>query len=135
MFSSKTQFLILEHFCCCSVVSNYLLFILLFSHSVVSSSLWPYGLQHTRLPWSLLRLTSIESMMPSNHLILCHPLLFLPSIFPSIRACSSDWSSDVCSSRSNLPHPGIKPASPALAGGFYTTEPLGKPSKEKHMSN
>ena len=34
---------------------------------------------------SLLKLTSIESVMPSNHLILCCPLLFLPSIFPSIR--------------------------------------------------
>ena len=34
---------------------------------------------------SLLKLMSIESVMPSNHLILCHPLLFLPSIFPSIR--------------------------------------------------
>ena len=33
---------------------------------------------------SLLRFTSIESVMPSNHLILCHPLLLLPSIFPSI---------------------------------------------------
>ena len=36
--------------------------------------------------WSLLKLMSIESVMPSNHLILCHPLLLLPSIFPSIRA-------------------------------------------------
>ena len=36
--------------------------------------------------WSLLRLMSIESVIPSNHLILCHPLLLLPSIFPSIRA-------------------------------------------------
>ena len=35
--------------------------------------------------WSLLRLTSIESVMPSNHLIFCFPLLLLPSIFPSIR--------------------------------------------------
>ena len=35
--------------------------------------------------WSLLELISIESVMPSNHLILCHPLLLLPSIFPSIR--------------------------------------------------
>ena len=35
--------------------------------------------------WSLLKLTSIELAMPSNHLILCHPLLLLPSIFPSIR--------------------------------------------------
>ena len=35
--------------------------------------------------WSLLKLMAIESVMPSNHLILCRPLLFLPSIFPSIR--------------------------------------------------
>ena len=34
--------------------------------------------------WSLLKLMSIESVMPSNHLFLCRPLLFLPSIFPSI---------------------------------------------------
>ena len=38
--------------------------------------------------WSLLKLMSIESVMPSNHLILCHPLLLLPSIFPSIRVFS-----------------------------------------------
>ena len=39
---------------------------------------------------SLLKLMSIESVMPSNHLILCHPLLFPPSIFPSIRIFSND---------------------------------------------
>ena len=39
---------------------------------------------------SLLKLVSIESVMPSNHLILCHPLLLLPSIFPSIRVFSSE---------------------------------------------
>ena len=39
---------------------------------------------------SLLRLMSIESMMPSNHLILCCPLLFLPSVFPSIRVFSTE---------------------------------------------
>ena len=39
---------------------------------------------------SLLKLMSIESMMPSNHLILCRPLLLLPSIFPSIRLFSSE---------------------------------------------
>ena len=39
---------------------------------------------------SLLKLMSIELVMPSNHLILCHPLLFLPSIFPSIRVFSSE---------------------------------------------
>ena len=40
--------------------------------------------------WSLLKLVSIESVMPSNHLILCHPLLLLPSIFPSIRIFSNE---------------------------------------------
>ena len=40
---------------------------------------------------SLLKLMSIESVMPSNHLILCHPLLFPPSIFPSIRVFSNEW--------------------------------------------
>ena len=39
---------------------------------------------------SLLKLMSIESMMPSNHLILCHPLPLLPSIFPSIRVFSNE---------------------------------------------
>ena len=40
--------------------------------------------------WNLLKLMFIESMMPSNHLILCHPLLLLPSIFPSIRVFSNE---------------------------------------------
>ena len=39
---------------------------------------------------SLLKLMSVESMMPSNHLILCHPLLVLPSIFPSITVFSKE---------------------------------------------
>ena len=39
---------------------------------------------------SLLKLMSIELVMPSNHLILCHPLLFPPSIFPSIRVFSNE---------------------------------------------
>ena len=67
-----------------------------FTVSVMSDSLRP--------PWtaarqaclsitnsqSLLKLMSIESVMPSNHLILCHPLLFLPSIFPSIRVFANE---------------------------------------------
>ena len=40
--------------------------------------------------WSLLKLVSIKSVMPFNHLTLCHPLLLLPSIFPSIRVFSSE---------------------------------------------
>jgi len=58
-------------------------------------SLQPHGLQHPRLPCpsisqSLLKLMSIESVMWSNHLVLCHPLLLLPSVFPSIMVFSSD---------------------------------------------
>ena len=63
-----------------------------FSCSVVSESLWPQGPQQASLSitisWSLPKLMSIESVMPSNHLILCCPLLLLPSIFPSIRVFS-----------------------------------------------
>ena len=42
------------------------------------------------ISWSLLKLMCIESGMPSNHLILCHPLLLLASIFPSIRVISNE---------------------------------------------
>ena len=67
-----------------------------FSHSVMFNYLRHYGLQHARPPChvtssqSLLRLMSIESVMSSNHLILCCPLPLLPSIFPSIRIFSSE---------------------------------------------
>ena len=65
-----------------------------FSHSVMSDSLRHHGLQHAVFLsitnfWSLLKLISITSVMPSNHLIPCHPLL-LPSIFPSIRVFSNE---------------------------------------------
>ena len=59
--------------------------------------------------WSLPKLMSIESVMPSNHLILCHPLLLLPSIFPSIRVFSKEsvlpirWSKYWCFSFSISP--------------------------------
>ena len=42
------------------------------------------------ISWNLLKLMSIQSVMPSNHLILCHPLLLLSSIFPSIRVFSNE---------------------------------------------
>ena len=42
------------------------------------------------ITWSLFKFTFLESVMPSNHLILCHPLLLLPSIFPSIRVYSNE---------------------------------------------
>ena len=66
--------------------------------------------------WSLLKLMSIELVIPSNHLILCHPLLLLPSIFPSIRVFSNKsvlhirwlkyWSFSFNISPSNE-HPGL----------------------------
>ena len=63
-----------------------------FSRSVMSDSLQPRELQHAR-PHSRSRPKpmSIESMMPSDHLILCHLLLLLPSVFPSIRGFSIVW--------------------------------------------
>ena len=66
-----------------------------FSCSVVSDSATPWttarqaSLSITNC-WSLSKPMSIESVMPSNHLILCHPLLLLPSIFPSIRVFSNE---------------------------------------------
>ena len=68
---------------------------MLFSHSIMSDSATPWtaacqaSLSFT-VSESLLKLMSIESVMPSNHLILCHPLLLLPSIFPSIRVFSNE---------------------------------------------
>ena len=94
-----------------------------FSRSVVFNYLWPHGLQHARLPclsfsisWGLLKLMSIESVMPSNHLILGRPLFLLPSILPSIRDFSNEsalhirwpkyWSFSFNMSPSNE-HPGL----------------------------
>ena len=92
-----------------------------FSRSVVSNSLRPHEPQHARPPcpsptpgvypnpWTL-------SRMPSNHLILCHPLLLLPSIFPSIRVFSNEsalrigWPKYWCFSFNISPsneHPGL----------------------------
>ena len=66
-----------------------------FSRSVVSDSLRPHEPKHTRLPCpsptpGVDKLMSIESVMQSNHLILCHPPLLLPSVFPSIRVFSNE---------------------------------------------
>ena len=86
--------------------------------SVVSDSLQPYGLQHARaslfftISWNLLKLLSIESVMPSNHLVLCCPLLLQPAIFPRIKIVSNEsalhirwpkyWSFSFSISPSNL---------------------------------
>ena len=96
-------------------------FPLQFSRSVISDSLRPHELQHT----SSLSITnsrsppkpvSTESVMPSSHLILCRPLLLLPSVFPSIRVFPNEsaphirwpkyWSFNFSISPSNE-HPGL----------------------------
>ena len=81
--------------------------ILIYSQDLISHLVVVQWLSHVRLfvtpwtaahqaslsftiSWSLLKLMSIESMMPSNHLILCRPFLFLPSILSSIRVFSND---------------------------------------------
>ena len=66
-----------------------------FSRSVMSDSatLWTIARQASLSitnSWSLLKLMSIESMMPFNHLILCHPFLLPPSVFPSIGVFPSE---------------------------------------------
>ena len=103
-------------------VISYILFISVqFSRSVVSDSATPWivarqaSLSITNSQ-SLLKLTSIESVMPSSHLILCHPLLILPPIPPSIRVFSNEstlhmrwpkyWSFSFSISPSNE-HPGL----------------------------
>ena len=66
-------------FCCSIIMSD-------------SVTLWTAAHQASlsfTISWSLLKLMSIESMMPSNHLILCHSLLLLSSVFLSIRIFSS----------------------------------------------
>ena len=58
--------------------------------SVMSDSLWPQASLSFTNSQSLLKVMSFESVMPSNHLILCCPLLLLPSIFPSTRVFSNE---------------------------------------------
>ena len=93
-----------------------------FSCSVVSDCLQPHGLQYRQASLSITnsqsppKPMSTESVMPSNHLILCRPLLLLPSIFPSIRVFSNEsalhirwpkyWSFNFNISPSNE-HPGL----------------------------
>ena len=93
-----------------------------FSPSVVSDSLRPHGRQHTRpscpstTPRAYTQTYVLELVLPSNHLILCHPLLFLTSIFPSTRVISNEsvlrirwpkyWSFSFSISPSNE-HPGL----------------------------
>ena len=100
--------LFLVVFCCCSVAKSCLTLC-----NPMNCSTPGLPVHHQRSPP---KPTSIESVMPSNHLILCHPLLLLPSIFPSIRVFSKQsalhvrwpkyWSFSFSISISNE-HPGL----------------------------
>ena len=71
---------------------NYVVVVQLLSHVQLFVALWTAACQaslSSTVSWSLLKLMSIESVMPSNHLVLCGPLLLLPSIFPRIRVISN----------------------------------------------
>ena len=100
---------------------KYLLYLVQFSRWIVFDSVTPWTAARqaslsTTNSRGLPKLMSIESMMPSNHLILCHPLLLRPSIFPSIRVFSDElalcirwpkyWSFNFSISASNE-HPGL----------------------------
>ena len=95
----EDMFLLLKKLLTNSVILKYMSASVQFSCRVVSDSLWPHGLQHARPPCpsptpracsSSCLLIQWCHLMPSNHLILCCPLLLLPSIFPSIGVFSSE---------------------------------------------
>ena len=69
--------------CCCSVAQSYSTLCDLMDCSTPDFPVFHH-------PQSLLKLMPIESVMPSNHLALCHPILLQPSIFPSIRVFSNE---------------------------------------------
>ena len=89
MLDTECSFTVLEplpcrcHFRSVQLLSHFQLF------ATPWTAAWQGSLSITN-SWSLLKLMSIESLMPSNHLILCHLLLLPPSIFPSNRAFSND---------------------------------------------
>ena len=138
-----------------------------FSCLVISDSLTPWTAAHQASlsianSWSLLKLMFIESVMPSSHLILCRPLLLLPSVFPSIRVFSNvsqslanpwtvahqaplsmgfsrqeNWSELPCPPPGGLSDPGINPTMSWISGiadRLFTTELPGK-SDITHMWN
>ena len=84
----RNQYVLIWHF-----ISNF--WVSLFNCSIMSNSATPWIAAHQAFlsitnPWNLLKLMSIELVMPSNHLILCHSFLLSPSIFPSIRVFSNE---------------------------------------------
>ena len=89
----KVEFIEIESRSVCQGLDIYISSIQLLSHVRLFVTPWTAARQASlsiTKSWSLLKLMSIMSMMPSNHLILCHPFLLPPSIFPSIRVFSSE---------------------------------------------
>ena len=75
----------LSKYCCCVQLLSHVRFI-----ATPRTAARQASLSSTVFHWSLLKLMSVESVMPSNHLIFCCLLLLLPSIFPSIRVFSNE---------------------------------------------
>ena len=104
------------------------------SHVQLFATPWTAACQASlsfTISWSLLKLMFDELVMPTNHLILCHPLLLLPSIFPSIRVFSDEltlWSGGqsigVSASASVLPM-NIQGWFPLELTGFISLQPKG----------
>ena len=82
-FAHQGLSLLIRKICCSSVASHVWLFAT--SWTAAHQGSLPFTIS-----WSLFKTMSIESVMPPNHLILCHPLLFLTSVFPSIRVFFSE---------------------------------------------
>ena len=93
-FLGKETLVTFPLLCCYIITVSQTLFLLLSSHSVMSNTVTPWtaacqaSLSFT-ISWSLLKLISIESMMTSNHLVVCHSLILLFSVLPSIRVFSN----------------------------------------------
>ena len=85
MSLNKLQELVMDREAWCAVVQS-LSHVQLFATTLTTACQASLSITSS---WSLPKLMSIELVMPSNHLILCHPVLLLPSIFPSIRVSSN----------------------------------------------
>ena len=89
----SVQDLMRERSCLINVAIWFVVIVHLLSYVWLSVTSWTATCQASLsfiISWSFLKLMSIVLMMPSNHLILCHPLLLLPSIFPGIRVFSNE---------------------------------------------
>ena len=84
IFTNYIFLLCIKICCCCQLLSHIRLFVTPWTAACQASLSFC-------ISWSFLKLMSTESMIPSNHLILCHPLLLLPSIFPGIRVFYNEW--------------------------------------------